>query len=144
MWLFVSYSRTGTLLRKKEPMKFELHKIDPWRAAKIAAAVYGVFLVGGSVLVLPLILIYAMLQDVSLASLRISVLGLVAWLCLGPLLGACLGYAGAAAYNLVVRWTGGLLIEGQPHLPLLGALKNGIQERLAPRKPGAVPHDDTF
>jgi len=119
-------------------MKFELRRIDPVRAANIAALIYALFLVGLSAIVIPCIFAYARSQGIELESLRISLVGIMGWVILGPAIGWFFGFFGCVAYNLVSGWTGGLSVEGSALFPLVDSIREGLRERAAARNSSEI------
>lgn len=97
-------------------MKIELKHVDPLRLANVSAVVYAVMMLAFSLLLLPLFLLLMVLQHrgADARDFFSAVVPLV-FLILYPILGLILGWLGGAlaagVYNLVSRWTGGLLLE---------------------------------
>jgi hypothetical protein len=95
-------------------MKRELRRIDPLRAANISALVYGLMMTAFAVLFLPFVLFAAILApagEFGLAGPVFFGFMLMIYPIIGFVMGWIGGLLGAAIYNLVVRWCGGLLLE---------------------------------
>jgi len=95
-------------------MKQELRRVDPLRAANIGALVYGLLMGAFALLFLPFVLVMSAVAP----SDEFGIFGLfffVFLLLIYPVIGLVMGWIGtlltAAIYNLVIRWTGGLLFE---------------------------------
>ena len=95
-------------------MKHELRRVDPLRAANIGALVYGLLLSAFALIFSPFVLIFAVLAPSDEGPLGGAVVAMV-MLVLYPILGVVMGWISGALtcliYNLVIRWTGGLLFE---------------------------------
>lgn len=112
-------------------MKYELKRLDPLRTANIAALVYGTIMLAIALIVLPVMLIVfaAAAASGGLGGLGMPEAVLVIFVpffysILGLILGWIGGFIGSFAYNAIVRWTGGLLVEVFP---------------VEPREPAASP-----
>jgi len=95
-------------------MKRELRRIDPLRAANISALVSGLMAAAFAVIFLPFVLFAAILappDEFGLAGPFFFGFMLIFYPIMGVVMGWIGGLLGAAIYNLVVRWCGGLLLE---------------------------------
>ena len=104
-------------------MKQELKRIAPLRAANISALVYGLLTCVFMLLFSPFFLFAFLLgqsEGVGLAGPLFAFIMLVIYPIMGFVMGWIMGLVGAAIYNLVVRWTGGLLLEFKPVQPDAG------------------------
>jgi hypothetical protein len=89
-------------------------RIDPLRAANIGALVYGLLMTAFAVLFFPFFLVVGFLAptDDSLpAGPFFAVILLILYPVLGFVMGWISGLLSSAIYNLVIRWTGGLLVD---------------------------------
>jgi hypothetical protein len=100
-------------------MKQELRRVAPFRAANVTAVVYGILMGVMALVFMPFFLIAMIFQPsastspAAAAGPIIAVLMLVLYPVMGVVMGWILGLAGAAIYNYIIRWTGGLLVEFQ-------------------------------
>ena len=95
-------------------MKYELRRVEPLRAANIAALVYVICISVFSLIALPFFLLFALLsptRETGIASAVFALMILLIYPIMGLVIGWLSGLIGSAVYNLVVRWTGGLAIE---------------------------------
>ena len=95
-------------------MKQELKRIDPLRAANIGALVYGLLTAVFALILSPLFLLASALapaEGVGVAGMILPAVALVLYPVMGLVMGWVSGLLTAAIYNLVIRWTGGLLFE---------------------------------
>ena len=90
-------------------MKHELRRIDPLRAANVAALVYGLIMGAFALIALPFFLVAAFVGEFGAAGL--SVFFVVLYPVMGLVMGWISGLLASAIYNFIVRWTGGLLLE---------------------------------
>jgi len=95
-------------------MKHELKRVDPLRAANVAALVYALLMGAFALMFAPFFLLAAILAPSgefgALGSL-ITLLVLFAYPILGLAMGWISGLLSAAIYNFIIRWSGGLLLE---------------------------------
>ena len=95
-------------------MKQELKRIEPLRAANIGALVYGLLTAVFALIFSPLFLLASVLapsEGVGSAGMILPAVVLVLYPVMGLVMGWVSGLLTAAIYNLVIRWTGGLLFE---------------------------------
>ena len=95
-------------------MKQELKRIDPLRAANIGALVYGLLTAVFALIFSPFFLLASVLtpsEGVGVAGMILPAVALVLYPVMGLVMGWVSGLLTAAIYNLVIRWTGGLLFE---------------------------------
>ena len=95
-------------------MKHELRRVEPLRAANVSALVYGLMMAAFAVIFLPFILFMAMIAPPTgpgMGGAFFPVLFVVLYPVIGLIFGWIGGFLSAAIYNLIVRWTGGLLLE---------------------------------
>jgi hypothetical protein len=96
-------------------MKYQLKRIEPLRAANIGAIVYGLFMGIFSILLLPFVLLGGLFANSAGPGNIAPVLAFGLMLFLYPIFGVVFGWISgflmSAIYNVVVRWTGGLLLE---------------------------------
>lgn len=105
-------------------VKHELRHVDPLRAANIGALVYGLMMAVFALLFSPFFLLAGMMAPAAAGddpfAAMFPVFG-VFLIVLYPLMGAVMGWIsgllGSAIYNLVVRWSGGLLVELETAAP---------------------------
>ena len=100
-------------------MKLELTRIDPLRTANVCAAVYALLLGVFALIAIPIIVLVLLFsQEPGEGS---SVVALVAVVVAYPILGLIMGWIGgligAAIYNLVIRFTGGMKLEFREDSP---------------------------
>jgi prepilin signal peptidase PulO-like enzyme (type II secretory pathway) len=96
------------------PMKQELRRIDPLRAANVGAIVYGLFMGVIAVICFPIFLLADFLAPSEGSGLRgpaLAVLILVLYPVMGVVMGWISGFLMSAIYNGIIRWSGGLLLE---------------------------------
>ena len=101
-------------------MKYELRRVEPLRAANVSALVYGLMTAAFAVLFLPILLLMFMLAPPTGSGGGASyfpVLLVVFYPLLGLIFGWIGGLLSALFYNLIVRWTGGLLFDMNPPIP---------------------------
>ena len=95
-------------------MTHELKRVEPLRAANIGALVYGLLMAIFALIFLP-IFVLAMLFAPSEGPGTATPLFMVVVFACYPILGAVMGWISgllsAAIYNIVIRWSGGLLLE---------------------------------
>jgi len=88
-------------------MTWELRRIEPLRAANVSAVVYGIMTAIFMVIFLPILLLgFLFSEDPQQAFVLILFLF---YPVLGVIMGWLSGLIGAAIYNFIIRWTGGLL-----------------------------------
>jgi len=94
-------------------MECELKRVSPLRAAKIGALVYGLTMTVLGLVIVPFAMMGTGLAPAGAPKTGIStaILMMVPYALGGVLLGGILGFLIPAFYNLVTRWTGGLLFE---------------------------------
>ena len=95
-------------------MRHELRRVDPLRAANIGALVYGLLMTAFALLFFPFFVLVAIFapEDESLpAGMLFPVLLLFVYPILGVVMGWISGALTSAIYNLVIRWTGGLIVD---------------------------------
>jgi len=95
-------------------MRHELRRIEPLRAANIAALVYGLLGIIFTLIFSPIFLLVGFIgaaQGKGLAGPFFMLMMLIVYPIMGFVFGWISGLLTAAIYNLIVRWTGGLLIE---------------------------------
>ncbi len=95
-------------------MEHELKRIAPLRAANVTAAVYGLMLTAFALLFFPFLLIALLLgsqQTSEFGGPLFALFLLILYPIMGVVMGWISGLLGSAVYNLVVRWTGGVLFE---------------------------------
>lgn len=109
-------------------MKQELKRVDPLRTANVAALVYGVLMCAFAVMFLPIFLLPGLLGASGQSGLETVFLGfmVVLYPVLGAVMGWITGLLGAAVYNLVVRWIGGVILEFEAVPPGPGAAHAGL------------------
>ncbi|MFN7964548.1 MAG: hypothetical protein U0V87_02530 [Acidobacteriota bacterium] len=102
-------------------MKYELKRLDPLRTANIAALVYGTIMLVIALIVVPLMLIvfaagaaFGGLGGLGMSEAVVLIFVPFFYAILGLILGWIGGLIGSFAYNAIVRWTGGLLVEVSP------------------------------
>jgi hypothetical protein len=95
-------------------MTYELKRVHPLRAANIIALVYGLFL-GVIVLIgLPFILLIAVFapsQEFGVAGTAVTLMFVVLYPIMGIVMGWLSGLITAAIYNVIIKWSGGLLLD---------------------------------
>ena len=95
-------------------MKQELKRIEPLRTANIGALVYGLLLGAFALIFSPFVLMAAFMmpsEGAGVAGPAFMLGMLVLYPVMGVVMGWLSGLLTAAIYNLVIRWTGGLLFE---------------------------------
>ena len=95
-------------------MRQELKRIDPLRAANIGALVYGLLTSAFALIFLPFFLLASILAPSGgrgVVGPFLVILMIVIYPVLGVVMGWISGLLTSAIYNLVVRWSGGLLLE---------------------------------
>jgi len=98
-------------------MTYELRQVAPLRAANISALVYGVFMGVFSLIAAPFFLLAALVapsDDFGAAGMGLGVVVVLIYPVLGVVMGWITGLLGSAIYNLIVRLTGGLLLDLHP------------------------------
>ena len=106
-------------------MRHELSRIEPLRAGNIAALVYGLLGIIFILLFSPIFLLAGLIgaaQGKGLAGPLFMVMMLIVYPIMGFVFGWISGFLTAAIYNLIVRWTGGLLIEFGETVPGAGGV----------------------
>lgn len=101
-------------------MNQELKRIDPLRAANISALVYGLLTCVFMLLFSPFFLLMFLLtpsREFGFAGPLFAFVMLIIYPIIGFVMGWIMGLVGAAIYNLVTRWTGGLLLAFEPVPP---------------------------
>jgi len=101
-------------------MKQELKQIAPLRAANISALVYGLLMCVFALLFSPFFLLVAVLtpsDEAGFLGPLFVFFMLIFYPIMGFVMGWIMGLVGAAIYNLVTRWTGGLLLDLEPVPP---------------------------
>jgi hypothetical protein len=100
-------------------MKHELRRVAPLRAANVSAIVYSILMGLMSLISVPFFLLATVLQRPgptgpgAVAGPIIAVMMLILYPVMGAVMGWVMGLAGAAIYNYIIRWTGGLLVDLQ-------------------------------
>ena len=95
-------------------MKHELRKVHPLRAANVGALVYGLVMGACALIALPFILLAAIVApagEFGAGGVGFAVFFVLVYPVMGLVMGWISGLVTAAVYNLIVRWTGGLLLE---------------------------------
>lgn len=96
-------------------MKIEIRTVAPVRLANIMAVVYGSLTTAFAIVLLPFFLLVTRLSPEprlgGTGSLFLSLIFLIAYPVMGVVMGWLMGLLGSAVYNLVVRWTGGVILE---------------------------------
>jgi hypothetical protein len=95
-------------------MKYELKRVAPLRAANIGALVYGILMTVFAVVFSPFVLLASLLAPADrtpMAAPAVAALILVAYPLLGLVMGWISGLLSSAIYNVIIRLTGGLLLE---------------------------------
>ena len=95
-------------------MRQELKRVDPLRAANIGALVYGLLMSAFALIFLPFFLLATILapsEGLGVAGPFFVILMVVFYPVMGVVMGWISGLLTSAIYNLVVRWSGGLLLE---------------------------------
>ena len=97
-------------------MRYELTRVAPLRTAKIAGLVYGAVTAVIALILLPLVLVLllATTRMSGPSDMAASILPIVLiffYPLIGAVMGWIMGLVASAVYNLIVRWTGGLLLE---------------------------------
>lgn len=95
-------------------MRQELKRVDPLRAANIGALVYGLLTGAFALVFLPFFLLASILapsEGMGIAGPALVILMLVAYPVMGVVMGWISGLLTSAIYNVVIRWSGGLLLE---------------------------------
>jgi hypothetical protein len=101
-------------------MKHELRHVAPLRAANIMAVVYGILTGLMALIFVPFFLLVTILQrsgptgSGAFPGPVFGVFMLIFYPVMGAVMGWTMGLAGAAIYNFIIRWTGGLLVDLQP------------------------------
>ena len=94
-------------------MKHELKRVDPLRAANVSALVYGLLLFVFMLIFSPVVFVVSLFSPTE--NFAFGAVFAVMMLLLYPIIGLVMGWISgllsAAIYNLVIRWTGGLLVE---------------------------------
>ena len=94
-------------------MKHELRRVDPLRTANIGALVYGLMLAVFALFFSPFFLMAGLFMPSEGPAGGTFFLGFM--LLLYPFFGAVMGWISglltSVIYNVIVRWTGGLLLE---------------------------------
>ena len=96
-------------------MKFELMRVAPLRTANIAGLVYGIVTAVVAIILLPFCLVLLLattrMNGSDAAASVLPLFLIVFYPLIGAVMGWIMGLVGSAVYNLIVRWTGGLLLE---------------------------------
>ena len=95
-------------------MKQELKRIDPLRAANIGALVYGLLMTAFALIFAPFFLLFGLLapsEALAPGGAFFALIMFVFYPVMGVVLGWISGLLTSAIYNLVIRWSGGLLLE---------------------------------
>jgi prepilin signal peptidase PulO-like enzyme (type II secretory pathway) len=95
-------------------MRHELKRVDPLRAANVGALVYGLLMTAFALLLFPFFLLVALFapqEEGFPGGALFSVLILFVYPILGLVMGWISGALTSVIYNLVIRWTGGLIID---------------------------------
>ena len=95
-------------------MKHELRKVHPLRAANVGALVYGLGMGVFSLIALPFFLlgaIFAPSGEFGAVGVGVGLIIVLVYPVMGLVMGWISGLLTSAIYNLIVRWTGGLLLE---------------------------------
>ena len=105
-------------------MKYELKRVEPLRAANIGALLYGLIMTVFSLIFIPFVLLAGLFAP-SREPGAPEPFFWVLMLCFYPLLGVVMGWISgiltSATYNLIIRWTGGLLLELDGSMPTSGS-----------------------
>jgi hypothetical protein len=95
-------------------MTYELKRVEPMKAANIAALVYGLLMFAFMIILSP-IFVLAVLFDpsggIGAMGMVFPLLFLVVYPILGLVMGWLSGLLSAVIYNCVARWIGGLLFD---------------------------------
>ena len=95
-------------------MKHELRRVHPLRAANVGALVYGLVMGAFALIALPFFLlaaIFAPSGEFGVGGAVVAVFLVLVYPVMGLVMGWISGLLTSAIYNLIVRWTGGLLLE---------------------------------
>jgi uncharacterized membrane protein YfbV (UPF0208 family) len=96
-------------------MKIEIRHVTPLRLANVMSLVYGCVMTVFAVLFLPFFLLMIRLSPNApaggIAPAIFTVIMLVLYPIIGLVAGWLMGMIGGAVYNVIVRWTGGVLME---------------------------------
>jgi hypothetical protein len=95
-------------------MKMELKRIEPLRAANIAALVQGLLMCVFALLFFPFFLLMAIFMPEGEGGVFGIVFGfvmLIVYPIMGVILGWITGLVGSAIYNFIIRLSGGLLLH---------------------------------
>ena len=94
-------------------MKQELKRVDPLRAANVGALVYGVLMTAFALVFFPFLLLAGLLarSEAGPGGMLFAGFALVFYPIMGFVMGWITGLLTAAIYNLVIRWSGGLVLE---------------------------------
>ena len=94
-------------------MKQELKRIDPVRTANISALVYGLLTTLFALIFAPIFVLATLFapEGPGVAGMMLPAVALVLYPVMGLVMGWISGLLSSAVYNLVIRWTGGLLFE---------------------------------
>jgi hypothetical protein len=102
-------------------MRSEIRRIDPVRFANVLALVYALFSLVFVVLMLPFLLLGLTWGDSGgVLGVGITLFFVLMYPLFGLFFGWLSGLLGAALYNLVARWVGGILIELAAEPPAYG------------------------
>ncbi len=114
-------------------MRFELKRVEPMRAANIGAVVYGIMTSVFALIFAPFMLLFALFAPGDQSN-ALGVGMVVIMLFVYPIMGLAVGWISglvtAAAFNLVVRFTGGLIVDfdGQALEPRPAEASGGIAQ----------------
>ena len=101
-------------------MRHELRRVEPLRAANVAAVVYGLVTAVFALILAPFFVLASLLAPAGEFG-KAGPFFVVLLLCLYPLVGVAMGWISglltSAIYNLVVRWTGGLVFDLESGAP---------------------------
>ena len=92
-------------------MIWELRRIEPLRAANVSAVVYGIMTAIFMVIFLPILLLGVLFSGEPRQAFMLILF--LFYPVLGVIMGWLSGLIGAAIYNFIIRWTGGLLFGVQ-------------------------------
>jgi hypothetical protein len=109
-------------------MRYEMKRVEPLRAANLAALVYGIVTAAFAVIFFPFVMLFALLApsgDGNRAAAFLVPFMLILYPILGVVLGWISGLISSVVYNFVVRFAGGLLVELTERPASPGAMATG-------------------
>lgn len=95
-------------------MNTELRKIDALRAANVLALVYGIMMAVFAILIFPFVMLASLFSRSAGLGAGFAGAFVILYPILGLVMGWLTGLLGAAIYNLVAGWTGGMRVEFAP------------------------------